>query len=113
MISNPSFVGHFLSIADCRGLVKLSSPSCSTPEEFHLTLEDILVFATGVSAIPPIGFIPHPSIVFHEAKNSLSPMANTCTNTLKLPLKICNTSYEVFKYNFVYGIANTAGFGQV
>jgi hypothetical protein len=95
MISNPwdtPFVGHFLSIADCRGLVKLSSPSC------RRISPHIRGYPAGVIAIPPIGFIPHPSIVFHEAKNSLSPMANTCTNTLKLPLKICNTSYEVFKY---------------
>ncbi|KAF6727064.1 G2/M phase-specific E3 ubiquitin-protein ligase [Oryzias melastigma] len=46
------------------------------------TLEDILMFATGVPSIPPAGLEPLPQLQF--LVDSKFPMANTCANILKL-----------------------------
>lgn len=84
-------------------------------EEGPSKLEKILSFATGATAVPPIGFNPTPSIGFlHEeeygdtAVSSL-PIANTCINCLKLPL---HNSYAVFKDKMDFALANTQGFGR-
>ena len=47
-------------------------------DEFCVELSDVLMFATGSSAIPPLGFKPTPSLFFHS--NGPLPTANTCTN---------------------------------
>ncbi|XP_028249218.1 uncharacterized protein LOC114442703 isoform X1 [Parambassis ranga] len=76
-------------------------------------LETILAFATGASAVPPIGFSPQPSIEFlhqeHDGGNPFKlPIANTCINCLKLPL---HTSYDDFQENMDFALGNTHGFG--
>ena len=43
-------------------------------ESFELALEDILVFVTGASSIPPTEFVPSPEIHFHTT--SPMPVAN-------------------------------------
>ena len=78
-------------------------------ETFQVSLGDVLAFATGASAIPPMGFNPTPAIKFHST--SPFPLANTCANTLSLPL--FSHSHEGFKHSFCYGICNAIGFGQV
>ncbi|XP_051774828.1 G2/M phase-specific E3 ubiquitin-protein ligase-like [Erpetoichthys calabaricus] len=71
------------------------------------TLEDIVMFATGLKMIPPLGFEPRPTIKFlHD--NSPFPTANTCSNTLCLPL---HSSYDSFKFHISFGILNSPGFG--
>lgn len=90
--------GH-LSIIDVEG--------CETT--LSLKLQDILAFGTGANAVPPMGFSPEPTISFHSA--SLLPKANTCSNTIYLPTE--TISYSTFTYNMAFGIANSAGFGQV
>ncbi|XP_019862007.1 PREDICTED: G2/M phase-specific E3 ubiquitin-protein ligase-like [Amphimedon queenslandica] len=77
--------------------------------EFSISLGDILAFATGASTVPPIGFCPQPSILFH--KRSKYPEANTCSNILRLSL--LSESYEEFKELFCFSIANAIGFGKV
>ena len=78
-------------------------------QQCQITLNDIVAFATGAYAVPPVGFDPHPAIEFHMS--SKYPRANTCANTLLLPLK-CE-SFDTFVYNFTFGVLNAAGFGQV
>ncbi len=51
-----------------------------------VSVEDVLMFATGLPF----------------------PMANTCSNLLKLPLL---NSYSVFKSQMDFGIQNSPGFG--
>uniref|UniRef100_A0A673LYI5 HECT domain-containing protein n=1 Tax=Sinocyclocheilus rhinocerous TaxID=307959 RepID=A0A673LYI5_9TELE len=55
-----------------------------------VTLQDVLVFASGASAIPVFGFKENPNIIFlHEnidGNRRMFPEANTCTMTLKLPV---------------------------
>ncbi|XP_062862578.1 G2/M phase-specific E3 ubiquitin-protein ligase-like [Trichomycterus rosablanca] len=71
-----------------------------------VTLDEIFMFATGVPHIPPAGMDPRPCLQF--LTSSKFPMANTCANTLKLPLL---DSYNTFKANMNFGIKNSPGFG--
>ncbi|KAJ4935477.1 hypothetical protein JOQ06_017010 [Pogonophryne albipinna] len=71
-----------------------------------VSLEDVLMFATGLISLPPSGFEPSPGIEFLD--DSPFPMANTCSNTLKLPLL---DTYNVFKSQMDFGMQNSPGFG--
>ena len=58
---------------------------------------DLLVFATGLDAIPPLGIEPSPTLVFDHPANDHSrgvPFANTCANCLHVPVL---ADYELFK----------------
>ncbi|XP_028577255.2 G2/M phase-specific E3 ubiquitin-protein ligase isoform X1 [Podarcis muralis] len=59
--------------------------------ESAVTLEDILVFATGIRDIPPIGFDPEPAVKFLHIKY---PVGKRHLNCLELPI---TKSYEKFK----------------
>ncbi|KAL1789820.1 G2 M phase-specific E3 ubiquitin-protein ligase isoform X1, partial [Sigmodon hispidus] len=65
------------------------------------TVEDILIFATGCSSIPPAGFKPPPSI---ECLHMDFPAGNKCNNCLALP--ITNT-YKEFQENMDCAIKDT------
>ncbi|XP_045068474.1 G2/M phase-specific E3 ubiquitin-protein ligase-like isoform X1 [Coregonus clupeaformis] len=71
-----------------------------------VSVEDVLMFATGLSSLPPSGLEPLPQIEFLE--DSAFPMANTCSNSLRLPLL---DSYTLFKTQMDFGIQNSPGFG--
>ncbi|XP_034080294.1 G2/M phase-specific E3 ubiquitin-protein ligase-like isoform X6 [Gymnodraco acuticeps] len=71
-----------------------------------VSLEDVLMFATGLTSLPPSGFEPSPGIEFLD--DSPFPMANTCSNTLKLPLL---DAYNVFKSQMDFGMQHSPGFG--
>ncbi|KAJ7344913.1 hypothetical protein JRQ81_000863 [Phrynocephalus forsythii] len=59
--------------------------------ESAVTLENILVFATGIRNIPPIGFDPEPSVKFLHIK---CPIGKRHINCLELPI---TKSYKKFK----------------
>uniref|UniRef100_A0A8C0HI49 G2/M-phase specific E3 ubiquitin protein ligase n=1 Tax=Chelonoidis abingdonii TaxID=106734 RepID=A0A8C0HI49_CHEAB len=68
--------------------------------ESAATLEDILVFATGSSSVPPIGFEPDPSVKFLRIKY---PVGNRQLNSLELPI---TKTYEQFKNKMDFAISN-------
>ena len=70
-------------------------------------IDDILIFATGALRVPPLGFLPQPSVVF--SKETRFPTANTCANIISLPLG--HESYETFKESMDFTILNSPGFG--
>ncbi|XP_025760309.1 G2/M phase-specific E3 ubiquitin-protein ligase [Oreochromis niloticus] len=70
-------------------------------------LEDLMMFATGLTAVPPAGMTPPPPRIQFLSVSPF-PVSNTCANTLKLP--ICD-SYSIFKANMDFGIQNAPGFG--
>ncbi|XP_072559957.1 G2/M phase-specific E3 ubiquitin-protein ligase-like isoform X2 [Paramormyrops kingsleyae] len=72
-----------------------------------VTLEEILVFATGSDSVPTLGFDPQPTVQFLY-DSSRYPQANTCANILKIP---CKASYDDFKCDMDFGIKNSPGFG--
>ena len=97
----------FLSEFDqCKEVVIEEEPGTT---RFFVTLEDLLIFVTGASEIPIMGFVPPPNIHFMEMGKY--PQASTCTNTLTLPLGL--SDYDQFRYNFAFGIANGPGFLRV
>ena len=74
----------------------------------------LLIFATGLADILPLGFFPQPEIIFgHQADFSgkdmtaAFPFANTCTHTLRLPVL---DDYEIFKTNFIAAVSNVTLF---
>ena len=81
--------------------------------ELKISFENILAFATGSPAEPPIGFLPFPGLCFQSS--SPYPRANTCANVIYLPFNEQGSQmpFERFTYYMTYGILNTAGFGQV
>lgn len=83
----------------------------STDEEvatrgwMKIDCSDILMFFTGASSIPILGFKDPPTLEFllgPTKKHNLMPEANTCGPVLFLP--VANTSYEVFVAKFVYAV---------
>ena len=80
---------------------------CFTETEERPSIKDILAFATGADAVPPLGFLPTPTLEFDDS--SKYPIGNTCGNVLKIPLE--HSSYDEFKESMDYGIKNCAGFG--
>lgn len=70
------------------------------------TLEQVLIFATGASEIPPVGFHPSPEVRFWD---DVRPRSNTCANVLYLPLK--SEDYEDFKAFMDHAILNSPTFG--
>ncbi len=81
-------------------------------EIIPISLEDVLVFATGAASVPPMGFSERPRIVFKEDSASDLPTASTCSNTLYVPT-VHHNSYDKFKYKFVFGVTGAVGFGTV
>ncbi|XP_025907567.1 G2/M phase-specific E3 ubiquitin-protein ligase [Nothoprocta perdicaria] len=69
--------------------------------ESVVTLEDILLFATGCSFLPPIGFDPEPTVKFLRIRY---PVGNRLHNCLELPL---TKTYEQFKNKMEFTIRNT------
>uniref|UniRef100_A0A8C1E424 HECT domain-containing protein n=2 Tax=Cyprinus carpio TaxID=7962 RepID=A0A8C1E424_CYPCA len=67
-------------------------------------LEDVPMFGTGLKEVPPAAI--QPQLVFQ--KNFQFPMANVCTNTIKIPIL---PSYEEFQAAMDYGMQNSPGFG--
>ncbi|XP_073727841.1 G2/M phase-specific E3 ubiquitin-protein ligase [Misgurnus anguillicaudatus] len=70
------------------------------------SLEDVLMFGTGLKKVPPAAIHPKPELVFQ--KKSRFPVANVCSNTIKIPVL---PSYEEFQEAIDYGIQNSPGFG--
>lgn len=97
-----------MCLIDCNGLIELRNHRDQGIEKFRMSLEDIVVFGTGMAEEPPMGFLPRPSLVFHSHK--CSPMANTCANEISIPVQ--TKSYEEFAYNMTFGILNAIGFGK-
>jgi len=82
--------------------------ACVVTESSHL--EDLMIFATGLDAVPAIGFDPQPSITFgHDVTDCTAqfPLANTCTNSLRLPIV---PSYDVFSANMLAAITTVVTF---
>ncbi|NXF79536.1 G2E3 ligase, partial [Sclerurus mexicanus] len=69
--------------------------------ESVVTLEDILLFVTGASSIPSIGFDPEPTIKFLRIRY---PIGNRLLNCLELPI---TKTYEQFKNKMELTIRNT------
>ena len=70
------------------------------------SLQEVLIFATGASVPPPMGFDNKPSLEFVEG---VFPKANTCAPVLYLPLG--HHEFNQFKEKMDFGILNSPCFG--
>ena len=75
----------------------------------NFSCSDILIFTTGVSSVPPLGFSPLLTISFTAAEGL--PTASTCANVLRIPTKL--QDYDDFKGAFDLAIRGCQGFGPV
>ena len=75
------------------------------------TLEDILVFFTGASSVPPLGFDRCLSIVFLHDPTAILPTASTCALQLRLPT--CFVEYASFREHMELALKPIDGFGGV
>lgn len=78
-----------------------------------VTLEQMLIFASGIDCIPPLGFPNHPTIQFLHDSNGyrrIFPEANTCEVILRLPL---HPSYSIFTEYMESGILQSPTFGLI
>lgn len=78
-------------------------------EDIGCTLESILIFVTGSSAIPPLGFACTPTVAFYT--ESTMPSANVCSLTLQLP--VSHETYNSFREAMLMGILGNDGYGKL
>uniref|UniRef100_A0A667WFJ7 HECT domain-containing protein n=1 Tax=Myripristis murdjan TaxID=586833 RepID=A0A667WFJ7_9TELE len=88
----------FITIA-CHKIVPIS---LIFYKQTGLSLADILMFATGLSSLPPSGINPRPKLVFQRV--SRFPCCRTCANTMEIPLSM---TYEEFQKDMDFGIQNS------
>ena len=88
------------------------SGSGRTVGEICISLENILIFITGVDHIPPMGLEGIPEIRFTgtiHSKEMRLPSASTCGPTLYLPL--CLSDVDTFAEKMDTAIIGAQGFG--
>ena len=78
-------------------------------QEEYVTLEDILLFCTGTTKVPPDGFHTKPTICFCD---DMLATASTCDLILRIPTAFYNNS-EKFEEMFVWSLKGHIGFGSV
>lgn len=78
-------------------------------EHFEISLQDILMYTTATPSQPPLGFTLKPSLSFQD--DIPFPRANTCSNTLHIPIQ--HTSLDTFVYQMCFGILHSPGLGQL
>ncbi len=70
----------------------------------------MLVFLSGSSHVPPVGFGKKPSVVFVHDNFRKFATASTCDLQLRLP--VCHGSdYPKFKQDMILSIKGNDGFG--
>ena len=72
-------------------------------------LEDILIFVTGASAVPPLGL--EPSLKIRFVGWECLPFASSCDNVLSLPRTL--VYYSQFKEKMSFALCSSHGFGCV
>ena len=90
------------------GTLKVINPN-GKEDQYHITLESIVVFATGMPKEPPLGFSPKSALLFE--KDAIFPLPthmqiNCIFLYRKWHLMDSNTTYHIARF------LNSAGFGQ-
>ncbi len=75
------------------------------------TLEDILVFLSCASTVPPLGFERQPQLDFLHDPLAILPTASTCDLILRIPTS--HSEYEKFQEHMILGLIGNDGFGAV
>ena len=78
--------------------------------KFDCKLQDVLIFFTGASCVPPVGFEKQPKVVFLSNQAVLST-SSTCDLILRLPIKY--KEYNDFRDAMLMALIDNDGFGGV
>uniref|UniRef100_A0A8C6TRY0 HECT domain-containing protein n=1 Tax=Neogobius melanostomus TaxID=47308 RepID=A0A8C6TRY0_9GOBI len=84
---HPTILTHVL----CHTNKRLTAKEVEHLFKPDLISTELFMFATGVPCVPPAGIDLTPRLEF--LTSSKFPMANTCSNTLKLPLLHCYSAF--------------------
>lgn len=79
-----------------------------TDGQFEISLEQLLVFASGADRVPALGFSLEPTLDFIHERGRKYPEANTCIVNLKLPI---HATYGQFTKFMCEGIIQAPTFG--
>ncbi len=90
--------------------VSISTLHSSKSRSEQVSLEDILSFCTGISAVPVGGFENTPSITFLHGEEHGLATASTCSLQLRLPTKYTENQ-ELFEERLILSLKGHAGFG--
>ena len=74
-----------------------------------VTLEKVLIFVSGLSKVPVLGFPVQPTLNFSHCPDKPLPQANTCVISLTLPTM--HQTYEDFTHWMEMGILQAPTFG--
>ena len=83
-------------------------PFSTAGDDVPMDPSDCLIFFSGASRIPPIGFDRECTLSFNPS--SVYPTASTCALELTLPT-MYHDDYIHFKDKMLYAFANNGGFG--
>ncbi len=78
----------------------------------HVTLQNVLSFATATDRIPPGGFHLQPQLYFLHGASETLATASTCDYLLRLPTQYAD-AYETFEDRMVLSFKGCIGFGCV
>lgn len=76
--------------------------------EVGCSIEDICVFFSGSSCVPPLGFEKQPVLSFHDG---MLATASTCELHIRLPM--AHKNYPSFRDAMILSIRGNDGFGGV
>ena len=82
--------------------------ACHAEEGMNCRLEDVVIFFSGDTRPPPLGFTAQPTLEF-LSQDALLPTASTCSLIMRIP--ICYGDYEDFKSTMILALEGNDGFG--
>ena len=75
-------------------------------------VDEVLVFFSGASHVPPLGHSPNPPVSFLHGETSKFCTSSTCDNCLRLPT--CHgEDYQAFADAMAMSLKDNDGFGGV
>lgn len=84
----------------------------TTENSVECSLSEVLVFVTGASAVPPLGFGKDIKIEFLDNPKAILPTASTCDLILRIPTAH-GEDFASFSENMVLALKGNDGFGAV
>lgn len=108
-----NFTRYLEDVNDAK--VKGTIEDFDTAEKSHIVITAgmVLQFITGSYQVPALKFDPVPSLKFLHDDPGRKMNANTCSNTLTLPVHSKYLDYNLFQEEFTTCILDSPGFGNV
>lgn len=85
----------------------------STEGDAPCSLEDVMVFFSGASRIPPLGFHPSPTLEFVHDTGAKLATSSTCDLVLRIPTCFGADEFSEFTEWMAMSVLGNDGFGGV